>query len=184
VKRRHRTCLATMMGGGAAHRRSAGPAPRATAMSSTDASMTDGSIDGAGPGADLDLGWLVENLRERTPGIRHALVLSRDGLRVCFTRGLTVDQADRLAALAAGIQSLSLSASAEFGDGLGAGQALVEFAGGMLLIVPAGEGAHLAVVAEEEAEVGLVAHNMNELVERMGAYLTTAPRGAATGRPA
>lgn len=147
--------------------------------------MTDGSIGGAGRGADRDLDWLVENLRERTPGIRHALVLTRDGLRMCHTHELTVDQADHLAALAAGIQSLSLSASAEFGDGgLGAGQAMLEFDGGLLLIVPAGEGAHLAVVAEEEAEVGLVAHNMNELVEQMGAYLTAAPRSAVTGRPA
>jgi len=147
--------------------------------------MTDGSIGGAGRGADRDLDWLVENLRERTPGIRHALVLTRDGLKMCHTRELTVDQADQLAALAAGIQSLSLSASAEFGaGGLSAGQAMLEFGGGLLLIVPAGEGAHLAVVAEEEAEVGLVAHNMNELVEQMGAYLTAAPRSAVTGRPA
>ncbi|WP_188188546.1 roadblock/LC7 domain-containing protein [Nonomuraea sp. SYSU D8015] len=125
------------------------------------------------------LDWLLENLREKTPGIRHVLVLTRDGLKMCFTGGLERDAADQLAALAAGIQSLSLSASAEFGDGAGAGQAMVEFAGGMLLIVPAGEGAHLAVVADEDGDVGLIAHNMNELVEQIGTYLTAAPRQAA-----
>jgi predicted regulator of Ras-like GTPase activity (Roadblock/LC7/MglB family) len=130
---------------------------------------------------DRDLDWLLENLREKTPGIRHVLVLTRDGLKMCYTSGLGLDGADQLAALAAGIQSLSLAASGEFGDGLGAGQAMVEFAGGLLLVVPAGDGAHLAVVAEEDAEVGLVAHNMNELVEQIGVHLTAAPRFPADG---
>lgn len=135
----------------------------------------------ASRGADRDLAWLLENLREKTPGVRHVLVLTRDGLKMCFTAGLDLDGADQLAALAAGIQSLSLAASGEFGDGLGAGQAMVEFAGGVLLIVPAGDGAHLAVVAAEDAEVGLVAHNMNELVEQIGVYLTAAPRRETNG---
>ncbi|MEU8244896.1 roadblock/LC7 domain-containing protein [Nonomuraea sp. NPDC048916] len=138
-----------------------------------------GTID-ASRTTDRNLDWLLENLKEKTPGIRHVLVLTRDGLKMCFTTGLERDGADQLAALAAGIQSLSLSASAEFGDAIGAGQAMVEFAGGLLLIVPAGAGAHLAVVAEEDGEVGLIAHNMNELVEQIGVYLTAAPRQAET----
>ncbi|GAA4514463.1 MULTISPECIES: roadblock/LC7 domain-containing protein [Nonomuraea] len=137
-------------------------------MSTIDASRTtDRTIDG-----------LLESLKDRTPGIRYVLVLTRDGLKMSYSSGLTRDRADQLSALSAGIQSLSLSASAEFGDAIGAGQAMVEFAGGLLLIVPAGEGAHLAVVAEEDGEVGLIAHNMNELVEQIGVYLTAAPRPA------
>jgi predicted regulator of Ras-like GTPase activity (Roadblock/LC7/MglB family) len=125
---------------------------------------------------DHDLDWLLENLRGKTPEIRHVLVLSKDGLRLCFTSGLGVDQADHLAAIASGIQSLALSASAEFGSGLGSGQSMVEFPGGLLLIVPAGEGAHLTVVASDDADVGLIGHNMNELVEQIGSYLTAPPR--------
>lgn len=131
--------------------------------------------------SDHDLAWLLENLQVRTPGIRHVLVLSKDGLKLCFTAGLDVDQADQLAAIASGIQSLSLSASAEFGAGFGAGQSMAEFPGGMLLIVPAGEGAHLAVVAADDADVGVVAHNMNELVEQIGGYLTAPPRPPQPG---
>lgn len=137
-------------------------------MSTTDSMST------AGRGLD----WLLENLLAKTPDIRSVLVLSRDGLKMCFTAGLTEDQADQLAAVCAGIQSLSLSASGEFGDGRGSGQAMVEFGGGILLIVPAGAGAHLAVIAREEADVGLVGHNMNELVEQIGGHLTAAPRQA------
>jgi predicted regulator of Ras-like GTPase activity (Roadblock/LC7/MglB family) len=53
---------------------------------------------------------------------------------------------------------------------------MVEFPGGLLLIVPAGEGAHLTVVASDDADVGLIGHNMNELVEQIGSYLTVPPR--------
>jgi predicted regulator of Ras-like GTPase activity (Roadblock/LC7/MglB family) len=126
---------------------------------------------------DRDLDWLLENLLERTPGTRHALVLSKDGLKLCNTPGLDLDQADQLAAIASGIQSLSHAASIEFGDGSGdLRQSMTEFHGGLLFIVEAGEGAHLAIVATEEADIGLLGHNMNELVEQLGEHLTAAPR--------
>ena len=128
---------------------------------------------------ERDLEWLLENLKDRTPEVRHVLVLSKDGLRLCFTGDLDVDQADHLSAIASGIQSLAISASAEFGTELGSGQSMVEFPGGVLLIIPAGVGANLAVVASEYADVGLVGHNMSELVEQIGGYLTAAPRQQA-----
>ncbi|CCB75914.1 MULTISPECIES: roadblock/LC7 domain-containing protein [Streptomycetaceae] len=124
-----------------------------------------------------DLDWLLENLVQRTPGTRHALVLSRDGLKLCRTSGLTVDQADQLAAIASGIQSLAHGASVEFGDGSGGvRQSMTEFHGGLLFIVEAGHGAHLAVVAEDDADAGVIGHNMTELVEQLGEYLSTPPR--------
>ena len=127
--------------------------------------------------ADEKLTWLLENLLERTPGARHALVLSRDGLKLCRTPELSVDQADQLAAIASGIQSLSQGASIEFGDGTGGvRQSMTEFHGGMLFIVEAGEGAHLAVIADDDADVGVIGHNMNELVEQLGEYLTAPAR--------
>ncbi|MDX2762999.1 roadblock/LC7 domain-containing protein [Streptomyces europaeiscabiei] len=132
---------------------------------------------GIGTTADDRLTWLMEGLLERTPGARHALVLSRDGLRLCRTPELTVDRADQLSAIAAGIQSLSHGASLEFGDGSGGVRsAMAEFHGGVLFIVEAGEGAHLAVVTDEEADAGLVGHNMSELVEQLGEHLSAKPR--------
>jgi predicted regulator of Ras-like GTPase activity (Roadblock/LC7/MglB family) len=126
---------------------------------------------------DRSLDWLLENLLEKTPGTRHALVLSRDGLKLCLSSGLTVDQADQLAAIASGIQSLSHGASIEFGDGSGGvRQSMTEFHGGILFIVEAGVGAHLAVIADDEADAGVVGHNMNELIEQIGEYLRAEPR--------
>ena len=127
--------------------------------------------------APSQLGWLLEQLLARTPLSRHALLLSSDGLKMCHTPELTVDKADQLAAIAAGIQSLSHGASAEFGDGKGGvRQSMTEFHGGILFIVQAGQGTHLAVVAAEEADAGLVGHNMAELIEQLGHHLAVAPR--------
>lgn len=131
---------------------------------------------------DSDLGWLLNRLLERTPGTRHALVLSRDGLKLCGTPELSVDQADQLAAISSGIQSLAHGASIEFGDGTGGvRQSMTEFHGGLLFIVEAGEGAHLAVIADDEADAGVIGHNMNELVEQLGEYLSAPPRAAEAG---
>jgi predicted regulator of Ras-like GTPase activity (Roadblock/LC7/MglB family) len=134
---------------------------------------------------ERDLDWLLENLLEKTPEALHALVLSKDGLKICRSQGLTVDQADQLAAIASGIQSLAYGASIEFGDGSGGvRQSMTEFYGGLLFIVEAGEGAHLAVIATDEADVGVIGHNMNELVEQIGDYLTAPPRRSAQRRSA
>ena len=124
-----------------------------------------------------ELDWMLENLLQNTPGSRHALVLSKDGLKLCHSAGLTIDQADQLAAISSGIQSLSYGASIEFGDGTGGvRQSMTEFHGGLLFIVEAGQGAHLAVVASDDAEVGVIGLNMNELVEQIGEHLSSAPR--------
>ncbi len=131
---------------------------------------------------DNSLNWLLQGLLERTPGARHALVLSRDGLKLCWSEHLTLDRADQLAAICSGIQALAQGASMEFGDGTGGvRQSMTEFHGGLLFIVEAGEGAHLAVVAGEEADPGVVGHQMTELVEQIGDHLRAEPRTGATG---
>lgn len=56
---------------------------------------------------------------------------------------------------------------------------MAEFYGGVLFIVEAGAGAHLAVVASEDSDVGLIGHNMSELVEQLGEHLSAPPRSAA-----
>ncbi|WP_395294149.1 roadblock/LC7 domain-containing protein [Kitasatospora hibisci] len=128
---------------------------------------------------DRDLDWLLENLLTATPGTRHALVLSADGLKLCHTSGLGADQADQLAAIASGMQSLAHGASIEFGDGSGGvRQSMTEFHGGILCIVAAGEGAHLAVVTDDDADVGVVGHNMHGLIEQIGVHLSAPAREA------
>lgn len=127
--------------------------------------------------ANQSLVWLLEQLLQRTPGAKHAVVLSRDGLKLCWTSGLSVDKADQLAAIASGIASLSGAASVEFGNGTGSVRhAMTEFDGGLLLIIEAGDGAHLTVLAGDDADAGIIGHNMHELVEQLGDNLVAEPR--------
>ncbi|MFF7796096.1 roadblock/LC7 domain-containing protein [Streptomyces olivaceus] len=131
---------------------------------------------------DNSLTWLLQNLLDHTPGTRHALVLSRDGLKLCWTEHLTLDRADQLAAICSGIQALAQGASVEFGNGTGGVRhSMTEFHGGLLFIVEAGQGAHLAVVAVENADPGVVGHHMTEMVEQIGEHLRAEPRHAAPG---
>ncbi|NUV71493.1 MULTISPECIES: roadblock/LC7 domain-containing protein [unclassified Streptomyces] len=127
---------------------------------------------------DNSLTWLLQRLLEQTPGTRHALALSRDGLKLCWSEHLTLDQADQLAAICSGMQALAQGASIEFGDGSGGVRhSMTEFHGGLLFIVEAGEGAHLAVVATEEADPSIVGNQMTQMVEQIGEHLRAAPRG-------
>jgi hypothetical protein len=114
-----------------------------------------------------------------TPGARHALVLSADGLKLNWSPGLSVDSADQLAAIASGIQSLVRGASAEFGDGSGGvRQSMTDFPGGALFLVAVGAGAHLAVVGEEWADAVAVGHGMNDVVAAVHDQVPAAPRTA------
>lgn len=106
----------------------------------------------------------------------------RDGLKLCWSEHLTLDLADQLSAICSGIQALAQGASMEFGDGTGGvRQSMTEFHGGLLFIVEAGAGAHLAVVAGEDADPGVVGHQMMELVEQIGDHLRAEPRTEAAG---
>lgn len=126
---------------------------------------------------DLGLDWMLADLLESAPGSRHAVVLSNDGLSICRSPELGPEAAERLAAISSGLQSLAHGASLEFGDGSGGvGQAMVEFHGGLLLVAAAGDGAHLAVVADEDADAGNIGHHMTMLIERIGERLSSPRR--------
>ncbi|MFF4934841.1 roadblock/LC7 domain-containing protein [Streptomyces griseofuscus] len=132
---------------------------------------------------DNSLSWLLQSLVDRTPAARHALVLSQDGLRLSWSDRLDVDLADQLAAVCCGVQALAQGASVKLGDGSGGVRhSMMAFHGGMLFIVAAGEGAHLALVADEDADPGTVGTEMTELVEQIGDHLRAERRSDAPGR--
>ncbi|WP_063836093.1 roadblock/LC7 domain-containing protein [Actinacidiphila yeochonensis] len=120
----------------------------------------------------LALEGLLGEFVADTPGARHALVLSGEGLTLGRSPGLPVDLADHLAAIASGIQSLTRGASAQFGDGSGGvRQSMTEFHGGTLFIVEAGTAAHLAVIGEEFADAGAIGRGMGLVAESVRAAL-------------
>lgn len=135
-------------------------------------------------GSPSDLGWLLDDLVHRLPHTRSAVVLSADGLLMASSEGMTQDDGEHLAAVAAGIQSLAKGAGTRFGGGP-VRQTIVEMQSAFLLVTVAGKGACLAVLATEDADVGLVAYEMAMLVTAMGHHLTSPSRSesAAEGRP-
>jgi uncharacterized protein len=54
-----------------------------------------------------DFGWLLDNFATATPGVRHALIVSSDGLPLITAGDMSADLADPLAAMTSGIISLA-----------------------------------------------------------------------------
>ncbi|MET7488665.1 roadblock/LC7 domain-containing protein [Streptomyces sp. NPDC005538] len=126
-----------------------------------------------------DLDWLLDGLVEQVPGTQHAIVLSDDGLVVSQSRSIARRDAERLAAVATGQQSLARGAGKLFGGGP-VQQVIVEMAELWLFITAAGEGTHLAVVASQEVDAEVMAVAMHTLMQQVGRRLGTEVRGIAT----
>ncbi|MFI1369928.1 roadblock/LC7 domain-containing protein [Streptomyces griseochromogenes] len=122
-----------------------------------------------------ELDWLLNDLVTRVSEVRHAVVLSNDGLAVGASTGLAREDAEHLAAVASGFNSLAKGAGRHFGAG-GVRQTMVEMDEAFLFVAAAGEGSCLAVLTAVTADIGLVAYEMARLVKRVGEHLRTAPR--------
>ncbi|MEU3309701.1 roadblock/LC7 domain-containing protein [Nocardiopsis sp. NPDC055551] len=134
------------------------------------------SIESAGGTAGKkDIDWLLDELLDRAVGSRHAIVLSADGLLIGRSRDLVKEDAEHLSAVASAFQSLARGTGRHFGGGEVL-QTVVEMEQAYLFVTGAGRGACLAVLAEESADVGLIAYEMNVLVEQVGRYMDAAPR--------
>ncbi|GAB3740122.1 roadblock/LC7 domain-containing protein [Nocardiopsis nanhaiensis] len=128
-----------------------------------------------------DINWLLDELLDRAVGSRHAIVLSADGLLIGRSEDLVKEDAEHLSAVASAFQSLARGTGRHFGGGEVL-QTVVEMENAYLFVTGAGRGACLAVLAEESSDVGLIAYEMNVLVEQVGRYLDAAPRReGATG---
>ncbi|MCT4351656.1 roadblock/LC7 domain-containing protein [Streptomyces sp. Je 1-79] len=123
-----------------------------------------------------DLSWMLDSALE-IPGALHAVLVSADGLLMARTRDFEKDNADTVAAAMSGMQSLSRS----LGFFVEAGrlqwrQTLVEFDGGWVFLISAGEGAYLGVSASPDVDMQDITFRMQQLVGQLGKALTTPPR--------
>ena len=125
--------------------------------------------------AARDLGWLVAAFADDTPGVRDALVLSSDGLPVAYSSALEAGLADTLAAVASGLVGLANGAATPFHAGRVA-QIVVELEHAFVFVTGISDGSALAVVAEPDCDLGLIAYEMAVLVDRAGTVLTPALR--------
>jgi len=129
------------------------------------------------PAAVEGLDWLLDDLIERLPMARHAVLLSVDGLVLGSSGALARDEADHLAAAAAGLASLARGTGRRFNAGE-LRQTIVELTGAYLLVSAAGPGACLAILANPEADLGLLAYEAELLVVRVGPHMSARVRGA------
>ncbi|MDT8911753.1 roadblock/LC7 domain-containing protein [Amycolatopsis sp. PS_44_ISF1] len=125
--------------------------------------------------------WLLDDLVKRVAGADRAVVLSSDGLLIGRSAALSEEDAEHLSAMASAFQSLARGAGRHFGGG-DVRQTVVEMDHAFLFVTAAGRGAGLALLAGADADLGLVAYEMNLMVKRVGAVLTAAPRAGALPR--
>lgn len=141
------------------------------------------------------LSWLLQEFTGRVAGVTGALLVSRDGLKMAVS-GLATAGADRAAAWMSSLHSLARSAATlvDAQDG-GFRQVIIEDAGVLVFVVSAdfatttGSGAEpdlvgcvLGVLAEPDADPGVVGYEITLLVKSVAEHLTTRVRdGQATG---
>ena len=129
------------------------------------------------------LSWLLDDLVKRLAGAEQAIVLSGDGLLLGRSATLERDIAEHLAAMASAFQSLSRAVGTQFGKGA-VQQSVVEMEYGYLVVTEAGEGACMALLASASSDLGMVAYEMNVIVQQVGTSLSASPRAFPAGLPA
>jgi predicted regulator of Ras-like GTPase activity (Roadblock/LC7/MglB family) len=135
----------------------------------------------ADPTTTSELDWLLDDLVKRVAGAQRAVVLSSDGLLIGRSRELTRDDAEHLSAVASGFQSLAKGTGRHFGGG-NVRQTVVEMDSAFLVVTAAGQGACLALLTSADADMGMVAYEMNLLVKKVGAFMIAAPRNQVDSR--
>ncbi|RNL82127.1 roadblock/LC7 domain-containing protein [Halostreptopolyspora alba] len=129
--------------------------------------------------ASSELSWLLDDLLTRAKGTRHAIVLSTDGLLMASSSNLERSTAEHLSAIASGLHSLATGAGKQFASG-SVRQSIIEMDEAFLFVAAAGEGACMALLSDTDSDVGLVAYEMNKVIERVGQYLSAPPRPDAS----
>jgi predicted regulator of Ras-like GTPase activity (Roadblock/LC7/MglB family) len=136
------------------------------------------------PGRELDLGWLLRGLVEHVPHTRSAVLLSADGLATA-AYGLDNDPADQLSAIASGLFSLARTAAVRFGGSDGVRQVVAELDDTLMFVSSAGFGSVLTVLADREADAGVLGYEMSQLVKSVRPFLVTpARKPGPAGAPA
>ncbi len=115
--------------------------------------------------------WLLDNFVRGVAGVHHTLVVSADGLLMAMSDGLDRTSGDQLAAIVAGLSSLTRGASRQLRCG-DVRQSIIEMDTRFLFLMTISDGSVLAVLADAGCDVGLVGYEMALLVSRTEATLT------------
>ena len=118
-----------------------------------------------------NVGWLLDNFVKTVPGTRHTLVVSADGLLMAMSENLDRTSGDQMAAIVAGMSSLTRGAARQLHAG-DVRQAIIEMDELFVFLMSVSNGSVLAVVADASCDVGLIGYEMAMLVSRTETTLT------------
>ncbi|MFK0142699.1 roadblock/LC7 domain-containing protein [Streptomyces murinus] len=143
--------------------------------------------DGAGPAQEMD--WLLRQFAANTPGVTHAVLLSRDGMRL-LDSDIDKDWADSLAAVFSGLASLAANVPGPTNEPASVSQLLVERTDCVVLLRSAGgttafphqlgvTDTILAVITSPDADINNVAYEMDRLVRVFASFMEVPVRVTA-----
>jgi predicted regulator of Ras-like GTPase activity (Roadblock/LC7/MglB family) len=120
-----------------------------------------------------DFSELLDSFVTRVVGVQHTLVVSVDGLLMAMSSELDRTSGDQLAAIVAGLSSLTRGAARQLRAG-NVRQLIVEMDAQFLFLMAISDGSVLGVVADAICDVSLVGYEMALLVERSESSMTPA----------
>lgn len=129
----------------------------------------------------INMDWMTEEI-VGVKGVRHVVVLSADGFLRAQSPGTPRAVAETLAAAFSGLHALLDGVNRAVGSGKGLSEQL--FNRGTeenLFLQAAGDRSMLGVIAEPEADPGLIAQAMKEQVLKIGERTLSTPARANEG---
>lgn len=125
-----------------------------------------------------DLSWVLNDVLE-VRGARHAILVSGDGLLLQSSDGIERGEAETNAAAMSSMQSLSRAVASFVGLGRGVWkQTLMEYDGGWIFLIAAGQGAYLAVSAAVDVDMESMSIRMQKTVASLSRAMGVAPRSS------
>ncbi|MFI8872256.1 roadblock/LC7 domain-containing protein [Streptomyces sp. NPDC055243] len=136
-------------------------------------------------GQRKDMAWLLLQFADEVPGVTHAVLLSRDGLRL-LDSDVAKDWADELSAALSGVASLAANITGPSHKKSPARQVVIEREDCLFFVQSAGRSAAfeghpgnergvvdtvLAVVTTAHADAGTVGFEMGRLVQKFAPYM-------------
>ena len=124
----------------------------------------------------IDLSWVLNDVLE-VRGARHAILVSGDGLLLQRSDDIARDDAETNAAAMSSMQSLSRAVAGFVGAGHGVWkQTLLEYDGGWIFLIAAGQGSYLAVSAALDVDMEAMSFRMQKTVAALSKAMSVAPR--------
>ena len=129
-----------------------------------------------------DLSWMVTAFTGRVPAVRHAAVVSADGLPLANSGGFLPERVDQLAVVTSSLASLARGAAGIL-EGGPVAQMVVEMERGTLIVMAVSDGPAIAALAAAGCDMGLGAYEMALLAEQAGRVLALEARGRSPSQP-